>query len=153
IAGAANGSDGQASGRFFGFAIEDLARSPLTIEDYTDNQGVTKRGVALQDFHSVNQDSFDLSTHPVNYIVPDGLAWNGRPIEMTFSGWVVQDRHMGLFFHSRELRKGASPSAAREKRTYVRLQIDQDYFAWRGKKSDYVDNIETFPWNTAPPDP
>ena len=60
---------------------------------------------------------------------------------------------MGLFFHSHELRKGASPAQAREKRTYVRLQIDQDYFAWRGKKSDYVDNIETFPWNTAPPDP
>lgn len=153
MAGAANGSDGQAPGRFFGFAIEDLARTPLSVENYTDNQSVTRQTLSLQDFHTVNQDSFSLSTHPVNYVMADGVAWGTRVKEFEYAGYVVQDRHMGVFFHSRELRKGPSTAGARDRRTYVRLQVDQDYFAFRSKKAGYTDTVETFPWNTAPADP
>ena len=145
MSGASNGSDGQAAGRFYGFSIEDLHRPDLWIENYTDRDDVTKTCLTLQDFHSVDQDSFSSSTHPVNYIVPDGVAYNGRVKAFTWSGYVTQDRHMGVFFHSRLLKKGASPSNARDKRTYVRLAIDQDYFAFQQKMESSPNGAETWP--------
>lgn len=137
------------------FTIEDLYRPTAWIENHTSAspQSLTKNCVTLQDFHTVSQDSFDNSNSPVDYIIPAGLAFNGRLKEFVAGGYLMHNKHMGVFFHSRLLKKGASPNNARDGRTYVRLQINSDYFAFRGKSAAVHDEVETYPWNTAPADP
>lgn len=160
-AGKSAGTNATDAGEYFRFRIEDLSRatgsSPnwrLKYENFNDRNDLEKFCLSLRDTIAVNADSFTTSTHPVNYIVADGVSWCGRVREFTYEGWVVQDRHMGVFFHTRELRKGpGSTNQARTKRTYVRCQIDQNGFALRAKQADYTDNVETIPWNTAPSDP
>jgi hypothetical protein len=151
LAGAAVGSSAVAPGRFFGFRIEDLRRtSSLLVDRHTDAAGQTHTGIALVDQQSVDPDSFTSSTHPVNYVVIDGLEWNGRWRQLRFSGYMVIDRWAFIAFHIKLLEKGPSPNGSRRQRHYVRLQIDRDWMSWRSKVPP-ADGIETYPWSGADP--
>jgi len=153
IAGAAEGSDAAAPGRFFGFRVEDLARlDPATfkIKSYTDRNGVTKKGIEFAEFASIDQDSFVSSTNPVSYIFVDGLAYGTRIREFTIQGFCAHARWAFIGVHTKEMKKGPSPYGSRTQREYVRAQIDRDWVSVRGRKMP-ADGIETYPWGG--PDP
>lgn len=151
IGAASDGSQAAQAGKFFGFRVEDNKRtSNFKIATYSDRNGVSKKCIEFEENVAVDQDSFNLSQNPTNYIFIDGLAWNGRWRLMTASGYVVQSRWLFIGFHTREMKKGASPTQAREPRDYVRLQVDRDWVSWRGKKPP-ADATETYPWNGADP--
>lgn len=151
LAGAPLGSDATAPHRFFGFRVEDLARTgSLLVESKTDASGQTHVGIALFEQTPVDPDSFTSSTHPVNYIMSAGVPWSGRWKQMQFSGYVMVDRWAFVTFHTKLLQKGPSPRGSRERRDYVRLQIDRDFMSWRSKVPP-ADKTETYPWSG--PDP
>jgi hypothetical protein len=146
IAGASNGSDAFAPGKFRGERIEDAMQSPsLLIEDYTDRNSLTLRGVALFDQTTVPVDSFQPSHNPVNYIMPDGVAWNGRFKQFKAWGYIVNDTHSGFFFHCRTLHKGDSDQESREPRTYVMAVFSPSKFSLHSKNAP-AGSIETPPW-------
>lgn len=142
----ANGTNLEGDGEFFAYAVEDYGRPDSLI---VKTLGGIK-GMGFFNQTTCNQDSFSSSTHRVTYIVPDGLAWNGRMTTGTVKGWVRQNRWMGFFVHAQQLKKGASPYNARQPRTYVRVQIDRDHFSLRSKVEP-SDGTETHPWSGADP--
>jgi len=153
IGSASNGSSAAAAGKFFGFRVEDLARldtNTFLINSYTDRNGVTKKGIEFAETASVNADSFSSSDNPTSYIFIDGLSWGGRMRTLEASGYVTQSRWIFIGFHTQEMKKGTSPTGSREKRDYIRLQIDRDWISWRGKKIP-ADNVETYPWSGSDP--
>lgn len=153
IGSASDGTSAAAPGKFFGFRVEDLARldsQTFIINTYTDRNGVSKKCIEFSETASVNPDSFPSSSNPTSYIFIDGLAWTGRMRTVEAHGYVVQSRWLFIGFTTMEMKKGASPNAAREQRDYVRLQIDRDWVSWRGKKIP-ADGVETYPWSGADP--
>ena len=153
IGSASNGTSAAAAGKFFGFRVEDNARldtSTFIINTYNDRNNLSLKCIEISETADTDPDSFSSSENPTSYVFVDGLAWNGRMREVEFSGYVCQSRWAFIGFHTREMKKGASPTASREPREYVRLQIDRDWISWRGKKIP-ADGVETYPWSGADP--
>ena len=153
IGSSQDGTGAGSPGKFFGFRVEDLARldsQTFIINTFTDRNSVAKKCIEFSETATVNQDSFSSSSNPTSYIFIDGLAWTGRMREVEFSGYVMQARWLFIGFTTQEMKKGASPTASREQRDYVRLQIDRDWISWRGKKIP-ADGTETYPWSGADP--
>lgn len=145
----ANGTNLEGPGEFFAFAVEDYGRPDSLVVKTVD--GI--KGMKFFNLTPANDDSMDTGTaptHRVTYIIPDGIAWNGRMTTGTVKGWVRQNRWMGFVVHGQMLKKGGSPYAAREPRTYVRVQVDRDWLSLRSKV-DPADNTETYPWSGADP--
>jgi hypothetical protein len=127
----------------FAFVIEDayIDDHAWTVQSFTDNHGMTARGIQLDQTHSVDQSVFSSSRNPSSYLVFPDIAWHGRFFNSRIEGDVRVRRWMSIGMHAKELQP-----TGRSHRQYVRLQIDRDAISLRSAPTA----LETWPWGNTP---
>jgi hypothetical protein len=126
----------------FGFVVEDgwIDSSPWTIATYTDRFGITARGIALNQPHSVDQSVFPPSRNPSSYFVFKNIPWHGRLRDLRFEGDVRVNRWISVGMQTSRLQP-----TGRANRDYVRLQFDRDAISLRSAPRG-PQFLETWPW-------
>jgi hypothetical protein len=123
----------------FGFVIEDGWIDPAAwkVATYTDRFGITARGIALNQTHSVDQSAFPSSRNPSSYFFFKGIPWHGRLHDMRLEGDIRVDRWMSVGMQAMRCEP-----PGRSNRDYVRLQFDRDAISLRSAPTVN----ETWPW-------
>jgi len=126
----------------FGFVVEDgwIDASVWKVASYTDRYGITGRGVALDQTHSVDQSIFPLSRNPSSYFFFKGIPWHGRMHDMRLEGDIRVDRWMSV-----GMQTAHCEPTGRANREYVRLQFDRDAISLRSAPKGPA-FAETWPW-------
>jgi hypothetical protein len=142
LAGVVTGLPDGATVPGFAFVVEDgwIDSSPWTVATYTDRFGISARGIALNQTHSVDPSRFPQSRNPSSYFVFKGIPWHGRCHDMRLEGDVRVDRWMSVGMQAARLEP-----TGRANRDYVRLQFDRDAISLRSAPAG-PQFLETWPW-------
>lgn len=148
--------NGYQAGGYTAFAVEFFTLPNLYIESYTEDTNhanseghpgpYTKTVLKMDQYVDVPYDSFTSSNDATKYVMPAGVAYNGRLINTHMHGYVQINKRFFVGMHVQEDKRGPTNSTRRDSREYVRFQIEggsTQKIGLRMKKRGYNDEVET----------
>ncbi len=144
ISGLSLPTDGEATGLFHARTVEDNSDVELEILNYTESyRNWTKKCVRFADYDSVPLSIHSSSDDPVNYVFIRNFPYGTRIKAFVAEGYVRIDNRVFFGFHMQEMKQGPTASSRRDKRTYMRFQMEDYKLGFRSKTEDVEDDLET----------